>query len=126
MDAPVFSGAEPPVAVTAGDMRVNFTTAEVTVAGTLLRLEPREYKVLVVLSLWAVLYPRRPVSQDCFLEIFYPKRDWSDTKVLQVYISKIRKKLRNVSGGREYIETVWNKGYLLVSPAVAHYAKPAP
>jgi two-component system cell cycle response regulator CtrA len=31
-------------------------------------------------------------------------------------LSKLRKKLANASGGKNYIETVWGRGYMLRHP----------
>jgi len=30
-----------------------------------------------------------------------------------VFICKLRKKLANASGGKDYIETVWGRGYVM-------------
>jgi DNA-binding response OmpR family regulator len=34
-------------------------------------------------------------------------------KVIDVFICKLRKKLANTSQGKNYIETVWGRGYVL-------------
>jgi two-component system cell cycle response regulator CtrA len=34
-----------------------------------------------------------------------------------VFICKLRKKLANASQGKNYIETVWGRGYVLREPA---------
>jgi two-component system cell cycle response regulator CtrA len=36
-----------------------------------------------------------------------------DAKIIDVFICKLRKKLANASGGLDYIETVWGRGYAL-------------
>jgi two-component system cell cycle response regulator CtrA len=33
-----------------------------------------------------------------------------------VFICKLRKKLANASNGKDYIETVWGRGYVLRDP----------
>jgi two-component system cell cycle response regulator CtrA len=40
-------------------------------------------------------------------------------KIIDVFICKLRKKLANASNGKDYIETVWGRGYVLREP----YAK---
>ncbi len=39
-----------------------------------------------------------------------------EPKIIDVYICKLRKKLANASGGMDYIETVWGRGYALREP----------
>ena len=34
-------------------------------------------------------------------------------KIIDVFICKLRKKLANASGGKDYIETVWGRGYVM-------------
>ena len=37
-----------------------------------------------------------------------------EPKIIDVFICKLRKKLANVSNGKDYIETVWGRGYVTV------------
>jgi two-component system cell cycle response regulator CtrA len=37
-------------------------------------------------------------------------------KIIDVFICKLRKKLANASGGKDYIETVWGRGYVMREP----------
>jgi two-component system, cell cycle response regulator CtrA len=34
-------------------------------------------------------------------------------KIIDVFICKLRKKLATASGGKDYIETVWGRGYVI-------------
>jgi two-component system cell cycle response regulator CtrA len=34
-------------------------------------------------------------------------------KIIDVFICKLRKKLASASGGKDYIETIWGRGYVL-------------
>ncbi len=36
-----------------------------------------------------------------------------EMKIIDVFICKLRKKLANASGGKDYIETVWGRGYVI-------------
>jgi two-component system, cell cycle response regulator CtrA len=38
-------------------------------------------------------------------------------KIIDVFMCKLRKKLAGASGGKNYIETVWGRGYVLRHPA---------
>jgi two-component system cell cycle response regulator CtrA len=42
--------------------------------------------------------------------------DEPELKIIDVFICKLRKKLAEASGGKNYIETVWGRGYLLRAP----------
>ncbi len=43
--------------------------------------------------------------------------DEPELKIIDVFICKLRKKLANASRGRNYIETVWGRGYVLREPS---------
>src|ERR1019366_9571634 len=45
-----------------------------------------------------------------------PQSDEPDLKIIDVFMCKLRKKLANASGGKNYIETVWGRGYVLRHP----------
>jgi two-component system cell cycle response regulator CtrA len=38
-------------------------------------------------------------------------------KIIDVFICKLRNKLAEATGGQNYIETVWGRGYVLREPA---------
>ena len=42
--------------------------------------------------------------------------DDPEVKIIDVFICKLRKKLAQAPGGRNYIETVWGRGYMLREP----------
>jgi DNA-binding response OmpR family regulator len=39
-----------------------------------------------------------------------------DFAIIDVFICKLRKKLASASNGKDYIETVWGRGYVLREP----------
>jgi hypothetical protein len=39
--------------------------------------------------------------------------DEPEMKIIDVFVCKLRKKLANASGGKDYIETVWGRGYVM-------------
>ena len=43
-------------------------------------------------------------------------RDEPELKIIDVFMCKLRKKLAAASGGADYIETVWGRGYMLREP----------
>ncbi len=48
-----------------------------------------------------------------FLNHLYGGMDEPELKIIDVFICKLRKKLANASSGKNYIETVWGRGYAL-------------
>jgi two-component system, cell cycle response regulator CtrA len=52
-----------------------------------------------------------------FLNHLYGGMDEPEVKIIDVFMCKLRKKLANVSNGKNYIETVWGRGYVLRNPA---------
>jgi DNA-binding response OmpR family regulator len=47
----------------------------------------------------------------------YGGMDEPEIKIIDVFICKLRKKLANASDGKDYIETVWGRGYVLREPS---------
>jgi two-component system cell cycle response regulator CtrA len=72
----------------------------------------KEYQMLELLALRKGM----TVSKDMFLSHFYSGRDEPGLKIIDVFMCKLRKKLAAVSGGIDYVETVWGRGYLLREP----------
>jgi two-component system, cell cycle response regulator CtrA len=52
-----------------------------------------------------------------FLNHLYGGTDEPDIKIIDVFICKLRKKLGQTTGGKNYIETMWGRGYVLRDPA---------
>src|SRR5438105_418550 len=51
--------------------------------------------------------------------------DERELKIIDVFICKLRKKLANASQGKNYIETVWGRGYVLREPTEVEERIPA-
>jgi two-component system cell cycle response regulator CtrA len=54
-----------------------------------------------------------------FLNHLYGGMDEPELKIIDVFICKLRKKLAEATGGQNYIETVWGRGYVLRDPSPA-------
>jgi two-component system, cell cycle response regulator CtrA len=95
-----------------GDLTVNLGTKTVEVTGSSVHLTGKEYRMLELLCL------RRGVtlSKEAFLNQLYGGMDEPEPKIIDVFICKLRKKLANASGGKNYIETIWGRGYVLREP----------
>ena len=56
------------------------------------------------------------LTKEMFLNHLYGGMDEPELKIIDVFICKLRKKLANASNGKNYIETVWGRGYVLREP----------
>jgi two-component system, cell cycle response regulator CtrA len=97
-----------------GDLIVDLDTKKVEVNGTRLHLTRKEYQMLELLSLRKGI----AVTKEMFLNHLYGGMDEPEPKIIDVFICKLRKKLADSSGGHEFIETVWARGYVLSEPTV--------
>jgi two-component system cell cycle response regulator CtrA len=61
-----------------------------------------------------------------FLNHLYGGMDEPELKIIDVFVCKLRKKLTVATGGENYIETVWGRGYVLRDPASEPAAAAAP
>jgi two-component system cell cycle response regulator CtrA len=59
-----------------------------------------------------------------FLNHLYGGMDEPELKIIDVFICKLRKKLSTATGGENYIETVWGRGYVLRDPSEPAAAEP--
>ena len=98
--------------VVTGDVEVNLDTQTVTVKGKTLHLTGKEYGIMELLS----LRKGSTLNKDQFLNHLYGGIDEPELKIIDVFICKLRKKLEVASGGKNYIETVWGRGYVLRDP----------
>lgn len=95
--------------VRTGDLAINLDARTVDVSGSKVHLTGKEYQMLELLSLRKGMI----LTKQMFVEHLYGE-DAPELKIIEVLISKLRKKLANYSQGKNYIETVWGRGYRLV------------
>jgi len=96
-----------------GDLTVNLDNSTVEVAGARVHLTRKEYLVLELLC----LRKGTVLTKDMFLEHIYAGIDQPVLKIIDVFICNLRKKLANASNGKDYIETVRGRGYMLRRPS---------
>ena len=95
--------------VQSGDLTVNLDHRTVEVDGTRVNLTTTEYRILEHLS----LRKGTPLTKEMILHQLYGGIDEPANKIIDVFICKLRKKLALASAGKNYIETVWGRGYAL-------------
>ncbi|WP_424753326.1 response regulator transcription factor CtrA [Methylobacterium sp.] len=95
--------------ITTGDLIVNLDQKTVEISGSRVPLTGKEYQMLELLA----LRKGTTLTKEMFLNHLYGGMDEPELKIIDVFICKLRKKLANASSGKNYIETVWGRGYVL-------------
>jgi len=98
-----------------GVVNVNLDAKTVDVDGVTVHLTGKEYQMLELLS----LRKGTTLTKEMFLNHLYGGMDEPELKIIDVFICKLRKKLAEATGGLNYIETVWGRGYVLRDPGPA-------
>jgi two-component system cell cycle response regulator CtrA len=101
------------------DLVINLDSKSVEVNGTRVHLTGKEYQMLELLA----LRKGTTLSKEMFLNNLYGGIDEPELKIIDVFMCKLRKKLANASGGKNYVETVWGRGYMLRQPTDEEEAK---
>jgi len=100
-----------------GEVEVNLDAKTVSADGKPVHLTGKEYQMLELLS----LRKGTTLTKEMFLNHLYGGMDEPEVKIIDVFICKLRKKLAQSTGGENYIETVWGRGYVLRDPEPIHY-----
>lgn len=95
-----------------GLITVNLDAKTVESEGKAIHLTGKEYQMLELLS----LRKGTTLTKEMFLNHLYGGMDEPELKIIDVFICKLRKKLSEATGGENYIETVWGRGYVLRDP----------
>ncbi|HXP32312.1 MAG TPA: response regulator transcription factor [Stellaceae bacterium] len=95
-----------------GKLTVNLDSRTVEVENQPLHLTGKEYGILELLS----LRKGTTLTKEMFLNHLYGGMDEPELKIIDVFVCKLRKKLSVATGGDNYIETVWGRGYVLRDP----------
>jgi two-component system cell cycle response regulator CtrA len=98
--------------ITTGKVIVNLDSRTVEVAGEPLHLTGKEYGIIELLS----LRKGSTLTKEMFLNHLYGGMDEPEVKIIDVFVCKLRKKIADIAGGDNYIETVWGRGYVLRDP----------
>ena len=101
-----------------GNLEIDLNTKEVSVFGNPVHLTVTEYRMLEFLALRRGMI----VNKNAMFERLYDGTDEPEIKIINVFISKLRKKLATANRGESYIATVWGGGYRLRDPASSRKA----
>src|SRR5580692_5294443 len=98
-----------------GKLLVNLDSRTAEIGDRLLRITPKEYAILELLS----LRKGTTLTKEFLLHQLYGGMDEPDLRIIDVFICRLRRKLAKATDGDHYIETVRGRGYLLRDPAKA-------
>lgn len=99
--------------ISTGKIKVNLDAKTVEADNGPVHLTGKEYLMLELLS----LRKGATLTKEMFLNHIYGGMDEPELKIIDVFICKLRKKLAAATGGDNYIETVWGRGYVLRDPS---------
>jgi two-component system cell cycle response regulator CtrA len=106
------SERHPESTIRTGKLVLNLDARCVTVNGQAVALTAKEYGIFELLS----VRKGTTLTKEILLSHLYGGRDEPNMKIIDVFICKLRKKLAEATGGEQYIETVWGRGYMLCDP----------
>jgi two-component system, cell cycle response regulator CtrA len=104
------SGSEMPETLCGGRLSVDQVQRLIRIDGHPIGITEMEYRVLELLA----FARNNVVTRAMLLKHLYRRADdQPQPKIIDVFISKLRKKLRMASGGAEFIETIPQRGWIL-------------
>ncbi|HUG45431.1 MAG TPA: winged helix-turn-helix domain-containing protein [Sphingomicrobium sp.] len=104
------SGGEMPESLCGGRLSVDQVQRLIRIDGHPIGITEMEYRVLELLA----FARNNVVTRAMLLKHLYRRADdQPQPKIIDVFISKLRKKLRSASGGAEFIETIPQRGWIL-------------
>ena len=92
-----------------GPITVDLNKRESTIGEGRLELTSKEYSILELLS----LRKGTTLSKAHFINHLYSGIDEPESKIIDVFICKLRRKIADATGGDNYIHTIWGQGYVL-------------
>lgn len=108
----VVRGKHPPSPIRAGKLVVDLDTRTAAAGGAPVPLTGQEYAVLALLA----RRKGQAVTKAMLLDHLYGGLVRPDTRIVEVFVCKLRKKLSRACGGDNFIHTVRGGGYSLLEP----------
>ena len=103
-----------------GRLEVKLDDKSAWVGDRKINLTGKEFQMLELLS----MRKGTTLTKDMFLNYLYSGMDEPELKIIDVFMCKIRKKIAAATGGENYIETVWGRGYVLRDPVEEENIEP--
>ncbi len=95
--------------VRVGKLTIKLDAKLAEVDGQILPLTGKEFALLALLA----QHRETILTKEMFLNHLYAGQVEPELKIIDVFICKLRKKIKKATGGPTYIETVWGRGYVL-------------
>uniref|UniRef100_UPI00226BB06E response regulator transcription factor n=1 Tax=Methylobacterium sp. GC_Met_2 TaxID=2937376 RepID=UPI00226BB06E len=95
--------------ITIDDLVIDLDEKMASIEGKRVPLTTKEYQLLELLA----LRKGSTITKEMFLNHLYGGLDEPELKIIDVFVCKLRKKLATASQGKNYIETVWGRGYVM-------------
>jgi two-component system cell cycle response regulator CtrA len=95
--------------IVTGPIVVDLDRHEVMIDDNRLNLTSKEYHILELLS----LRKGTTLTKSHFINHLYGGIDEPESKIIDVFVCKLRRKMSTLTGGKNYIHTVWGQGYVL-------------
>ena len=112
------AGGDMPETLCGGRLAVDQAQRLIRIDGHPIGITEMEYRVLEMLA----FARNNVVTRQMLLKHLYRREDdQTQPKIIDVFISKLRKKLRSAAGGTEFIETIPQRGWILrdITPTAA-------
>ncbi|NRA73270.1 MAG: response regulator transcription factor, partial [Rickettsiales bacterium] len=91
---------------------IDLDTRVVKIDDKIVHLTGAEYAVLETLA----VQRETVVTKEALMNNLYKHKQGNpESKIVDVFVCKLRRKLYEASGGKNYIETVWGHGYTFAS-----------
>lgn len=88
-------------------LTINRESREVSVAGQILSLPPKEFDLLWILA----SNPNRVFTREYLLETVWEYTYFGDIRTVDVHIRRLRQKVEKDPDNPEYVKTAWGVGY---------------
>ena len=96
-----------------GDMNIDINTKTVRIGTNLVPLTSKEYALLELLALKKGI----TVSKEtCISQLYGVMDEPPDSKIIDVFLCKMRRKMKELTKGEDYIQNIRGRGYILKVP----------
>ena len=96
--------------ISVGKMNIDMNTKTVYVGDKLIPLTAKEYALLELLALKKGITVGK---ETCLNQLYGIIDEPPDSKIIDVFLCKMRRKIKELTGGEDYIQNVRGRGYIL-------------
>ena len=100
-----------PTILSHGDLQLNPNNHEVTYAGNILTLTPKEYMIVECF----LKHTQQVLTRSFILDQLWNFEELSGEETVRTHITNLRKKLKAAGSPDDFIETVYGTGYRLMN-----------